>query len=310
MINKYILQIHGLPYFNNSSELADLIHIDYSRMQLYVEKGFRFYKRCYIPKKNGSFREIYQPCKELKAIQAWILRNILDLLIPSNQASAYIKGRTIQYHLRPHNNFRYFYCIDIDDFFPSIKSNRVKKIFENIGYSSEAAYLLTVLTTYNGFLPQGGVTSPSLSNLICLSLDKRLYGLTSRRNITYTRYADDMVFSSNNRNELNKTSKTIKIIVKDEKFKLNDDKTRFLGPKKQCKITGLVKDTSNPEFRIGRKKKRIMRSIIFNAYVNGVFLDSKYKSINAINGWLSYLKSVDYKSYQQLLQYIDGLKKK
>jgi RNA-directed DNA polymerase len=303
MNNKYSLIIHGLPVFDSIMELSELMHISFGRLLLYVNRGFCFYKRCYLEKKDHSFREILQPCKELKAIQAWILRNILDELVPSNVATAYIIGRTSLYHVRPHKNNRYFYCVDLEDFFPSITNQRVFSLFKDIGYSQNAAFILTKLTTCNHILPQGAVTSPAISNFVCLSMDRRLFGFTSRRNIAYTRYADDMTFSSNNRNELNKSVKTIKKIILDEDFCINSEKTRFVGPKQQCKIIGMVKNTSEPEFRIGMRKKREMRAVLYNAIIKNEFGEKKYKNMNSINGWLSYLRFVDKKGYEQMLIY-------
>jgi RNA-directed DNA polymerase len=304
MYNKYSLIIHGLPVFEDVEELAELLHINSSTLNMYVEKGEYYYKKCKIPKKSGGTREILQPTKEVKAIQSWILRNILDILIPSTVASAYIKGRKPNYHLRPHINNRYFFCVDLEDFFPSISFMKVFSLFIDIGYSKHASYILTKLSTCRNYLPQGAVTSPAISNFICIALDRRLFGYTSRRNIAYTRYADDMTFSSNNRNELNCSAKTIKRIIAGCEFKINNEKTRFIGPKKQCRIIGMVKNTGYPEFRIGMKKKRKMRSVIYHAIKKGDFIDSHYSSMNSINGWLSYLKSVDNESYNQIIEYI------
>jgi len=307
MNHKYTLQIHGLPTFETVFDLAEQMHISYYDISLFVRRGFCFYKKIFLFKPGGGFREILQPCKELKSIQAWILRNILDKLTPSSVASAYIIGRKPLFHTKPHNNNRYFYLADIKDFFPSITNKMVYSLFLDVGYSGNAASILTKLTTCNGVLPQGAVTSPAISNYVCLKLDKRLFGFTSRRNIAYTRYADDMVFSSNNRNELNLASKTIKRIIENEGFNINKEKTRYSGPRKNCNVIGLVKNTSEPEFRIGMRKKRKMRAIIYNAIKNNVFNDDKYKSMKSIEGWISYVKSVDMKSYKQICDYMTKL---
>lgn len=307
MNHKYTLQIHGLPTFETVFDLAEQMHISHDDIILYVRRGFCFYKKVFLYKPSGGYREILQPCKELKSIQAWILRNILDKLTPSSVASAYIIGRKPQFHTKPHNNNRYFYLADIEDFFPSITNKMVYSLFLDIGYSGNAASILTKLTTCNGILPQGAVTSPAISNYVCLKLDKRLFGFTSSRNIAFTRYADDMTFSSNNRNELNLASKTIIRIIESEGFRINKKKTRFTGPRKQCRVIGLVKNTSEPEFRIGMKKKRKMKAIIYNAKIKHVFNDDKYKTMESIEGWLRYVKSVDIKSYIQIFDYIGKL---
>ena len=107
-------------------------------------------------------------------------------------------------NVSPHKTNRYFICIDLEDFFPSISLNRVRKLFLLLGYSTRAVNILTRLCTCGEGLPQGAVTSPAISNLVVSKLDRRIGGYTSRRNIAYTRYADDITISCNNYILLNK----------------------------------------------------------------------------------------------------------
>ena len=86
--------------------------------------------------------------------------------------------------------------MDIKNFFGTIKEGQVFKLFCNIGYNTKVSTILTSLCTFDGELPQGAVTSPYLANLILYHLDIRLNGLCSRKDIVYTRYADDLSFSS------------------------------------------------------------------------------------------------------------------
>ena len=211
--------------------LFEFRHVDPKRLFGLSNSSKRFYKKYTIPKPSGGVREIRQPSKEMKAVQAWILRNILDKLAPSEHATAFIQGKGLSENVSPHSNNRYFVCLDIQDFFPSINFHRVKHLFKIIGYFSYAPSILANLCTCDIGLPQGGVTSPSISNLIASRLDRRLLGYTSRRNITYTRYADDMTFSSNNRAALNKSINTIKKIIESEKFTPHPNKFRIMGPR-------------------------------------------------------------------------------
>lgn len=303
------LRLLNLPVFYDIEELASLIHISPSRLEILVHKSSRFYKRYSIPKRNGGDRHIFQPSSELKAIQAWILRNILDKLSPSDEATAFIRGKSLVENVKPHQNNRYFVCIDLEDFFPSIDIDKVYNLFQIIGYHKLAALILTSLCSCSYILPQGAVTSPSLSNLVTASLDRRLSGFSSRRNIVYTRYADDMTFSSNNRNVLNKSVEFFLKIIKSEGFEPNNEKLRVMGPRIKCTITGLVKNSSSPSFGIGKKKKRKMRAIMHNA-VTGRNVDPKYSSTESIEGWLNFLLSVDDLSYMQMKKYWDNLNKK
>jgi len=305
--NDPLLRTLDLPVFNNIEEFSSLIHIDGAIIKKISYKPYKSYKKHHIQKPSGGIRQILEPTKDLKAIQAWILRNILDKLKPSIYATAYLKGKNISYNVMPHSNNRYFICLDIQDFFPSISSNRIKKLFMLIGYSNNAANLLTKLCSLKYYgLPQGAVTSPAISNLIAFKMDRRIAGYTSKRNIIFTRYSDDIVISSNNPAHLFQALPRIKNIINTEHFKLNDNKFRVLGPKIKCSITGLIKNSSKPEFGIGRKKKHYMRNIM-NRHVKNLPNDSEYKSTASIEGWLKYLKSVDINSYGQMKKYWDKL---
>lgn len=303
------LRLLGLPVFNSIKDLANLIHIDAERLAILTRRSERFYKNYTIPKRTGGVRKISQPSRELKAIQAWILRNILDNLAPSEHAMAYLRGKKLIDNLSPHSGNRYFLSVDIEDFFPSVRRWRVERVFELLGYSEQAVYILANLCTYMGGLPQGGVTSPSLSNLCTLNLDRRLAGLTSRRNIVFTRYADDMTFSTNNRIVVLRALPTILHIIQSEYFWPNASKIRLLGPRNQCRITGLVKNSSEPRFGIGRYKKIRMRAIMHNL-VCGKRTDPDYPNALSINGWLNFLKGVDEKSYEQMSKYWERLQVK
>jgi len=298
------MSLLGLPSFDTVEELAALIHIDEDRLAILAKFPERFYRRYKILKKpllRGT-REIQSPSKELKAVQAWILRNILDKLSSSPYATAYVKGRRLLDNVDPHVNNRYFLAVDIRDFFPSVYLGLVYDLFARIGYSKQAANILCRLCGYRLGLPQGGVTSPALSNLVCLRLDRRLAGLASRRNIVFTRYADDITFSTNNRNALLRLLPTTYRVLRDTGFEPNLGKTRLLGPRTRCVITGLVKNSKDPTFGIGRRKKVAMRSIMHNFLARGI-VNADYPNEASIEGWIHFAKNVDPAGHGQMLRY-------
>ena len=299
----------GLPIFDSIDELAALIRLDPARLRLLASMPERFYRTYRIAKRSGGWRAIRSPSKEIKAIQAWILRNILDKLSVSPYATGYVSGKGLLDNVSPHSSNRYFIAVDITNFFPSVSSLRVSGIFQALGYSQLASSTLTRLCSYFHGLPQGGVTSPALSNLVCLRLDRRLAGLSARRNVVFTRYADDLTFSSNNRNALCRMLPIICEILRTEDFKSNDDKLRIMGPRVRCSITGLVKNSSVPRFGIGRHKKVFMRSVMHNLLAKH-HPSVDYPDETAIVGWLSFLKSVDPLSHEQMSRYWERLKAK
>lgn len=309
-LNTRLLRLLNLPVFSRAEELASLVHVDTKLISELSQHPHRYYRKFTIPKRGGGRRKIKHPRKDLKAIQAWILRNILDRLAPSPVATAYVAGKGLLENVTPHAPNRYFLCSDLDDFFPSISMNRVVGLFILLGYSKKAARLLASLCTCSGNLPQGAVTSPSISNLIASKLDRRISGYTARRNITYTRYADDLTLSSNNPSVLAQALRVVTRIVRSEHFEPEARKVRFGGPKIRCYVTGLIKNSSESRFGIGREKKRRMRAIIHQLVTRGASQDNQYRTEAAVRGWMSYLRSVDMTSFQQLSSYWERLKAK
>jgi hypothetical protein len=186
--------------------------------------------------------------------------------------------------------------MDFQDFFRSIGRDKIFTVFRTFGYNSSISYALTNLCTYNGSLPQGAVTSPALSNIVCMRLDRRLVGFTSRRNIAYTRYSDDLAFSATNPSRLNGLVAWVERIARTEGFLINDGKTRYMDPGTQCRLTGIVlgKDRrGNDIYGVGRGKERQLRTII-HALLKTHPTDASYEAeLSRLKGWFSFLMDID-----------------
>ena len=150
------------------------------------------------------------------------------------------KGSPLVYCAEKHKNNLYVLKLDLKNFYPSIKRESVCYIFKNVGYNADISNLLTNICVVNDELPQGAVTSPYLANLVCRKLDFRIAGYCNKRNIVYTRYADDFEFSSEDRELLRKIYGMIKKIVEDEGFCLNQKKTVFMTPKNHKEVLGVT----------------------------------------------------------------------
>jgi len=92
-----------------------------------------FYRRFALPKKSGGSRTILCPSRQMKAVQAWILRNILDKAEVHPAATAFCRGANTLRNASPHRHNRYFLCLDIEDFFPSIPYSKCTRYFEALG---------------------------------------------------------------------------------------------------------------------------------------------------------------------------------
>lgn len=303
-----LYELFNLPRIDNAKQLASALHLTCSLLNELFCFSRREYYNFRIPKKSGGERLITVPSERMKAIQSWILRNILDRISPSQYATAYRKKYSILQNVSQHETGLFFLIFDLKDFFPSIKEKEVFYFFNSLGYDGEVLRYLTRFCCYNGSIPQGAVTSPALSNLIAFRLDKRLGGYAEKKKYAFTRYADDITFSSSNRNVLNYSKSVIVKIIQEESFTINEAKTHFAGPGAQCKITGLVKNSSQQHFSVGRKKKNHMRSVIFNLIVNNRVIDNSYQSMDSVFGWLQFVKSVEMEECVYLSKYCERLR--
>lgn len=299
---KYGLKNLGLPAIETISDLANEVRLSDNKIRYLTYRAQYLYKTYSVPKKSGGSRLIAQPNRELKAVQGWILRNILDRLSTSEHSKGFEKESSILDNAIPHIGANYVLTIDLQDFFPSIKANKVYSIFYSVGYSKLISSVLTSICTYDGRLPQGAPTSPKLANLICAKLDARLYGYSGPLGIVYTRYADDITLSGQAARKIYKAKDFINIIISSEGFKVNDKKTKICGAQRQKRITGLI--VSENHAGIGRKKYREIRAKLHKLFTG------KSDEYNHVNGLLSFVYDVDYKAYKKLFLYINVLREK
>ena len=302
--NSVILNTLGIPVINNYEHLAERLSITERLLYIMTYKKEYCYKKVIIPKKDGTDRELNVPIFALKVTQRWILKEILEKINVSDRAMAFIPHKNgLKENAECHRKNIFLLEMDIQDFFNSILEKRVFKLFCNMGYSSNVSAILTNLCTFNGCLPQGAVTSPYLANLICYQLDIRINGLCSKRDIEYSRYADDLSFSSNNKASLVKIEHILIKIIEDEGFEINPKKTRFLSNDVKKTITGI---TINDEtIHVDKKLKRNIRAMIFNS-----ILTRNYESNEKIRGLIAFISSIEEGYKSKIIDYINRTIKK
>lgn len=305
--DKHRQAILGLPNIENLDDLARSTHLSQKllyRLSNFSEKQYRAYE---VPKKNGSMRLIAQPSSELKAVQAWILRNILDRLTVHSACKGFEAGSSILDNALPHVGAPAIMCLDIEDFFSSVSGGRIWSIFRNLGYNRFVSTTLTSLCTYEGGLPQGSPASPKLANIAVYRLDSRLSGYVGGKGVVYTRYADDLAFSSYSYEKVYSVRTVVEKIVRDEGFVLNYDKTRIMGPARQRRVTGLV---LGPETAgIGRQRLRVLRARIHQlTNVQKTVADDT--ELESLKGWIAFTKGVDQNRYDILKKYVKRLQEK
>lgn len=302
-----IQYIFGFPHLESLNDLSNKTRLSKYLLYHMTTNTDHFYKQVKMKKKNGDERILSCPSKKLKAVQAWILVNILEKIPIESVATAYIKGKNIKDNVTIHHENKFVLCLDIKNFFDKISSKWVYCLFHSLGYNKFMSILLTKLCTYKGYLPQGGVTSPCLSNILCKRLDRRILGYAGRRNIVYSRYADDLILSNNDPAILLKSLLFIKKIIQNEGFELKEEKTRVLRPGHRKKITGLVISDDN-KIGIGRRKMRDIRAAIHHLETGRTDKWDDHEKLEAhIKGWLNFLKSIDEYSFNKLNLYWKNL---
>ena len=229
------------------------------------------YKVYKILKKDGGLRSISHPSRPLKALQRWLLTHVIDDFPVHEAAAAYRRGRSILDNARRHEGSRYLLRMDLAEFFPSITEDDIRQyIRENQGLFQEWSPLdvsvFCNLVCRHSRLTIGAPTSPGLSNAICYDVDVRLHALCSKRGVTYSRYADDLFFSTSKADVLRQVEEdVVKVIAESKlpaKLSVNAAKTRHSSKKGLRRVTGIVLG-SDGKVHVGRRLKRQIRGLIF-----------------------------------------------
>lgn len=287
-------------------KFADLLHLTNEGLEKLKTKPR--YKTFKIKKRNNKKREINAPSFELKIIQKWILINILEKEVVSNQSMAFVKGQNgIKENALIHKDNKYILSLDLKNFYPSITSNMVFRLFKSLDYSDNTAKILTEFCTYQDKLPQGGVTSPAISNLICKAFDSEILNYCNPRNILYSRYADDLTFSCDNKFLLVDAERDLKKIINTRsRFRINESKTRLLSPKSHKIVTGIT--VNHNELKVSKKIKQKIRATIHFLMKKGYFKDNEQK--NQLIGNIAYVVSIENDFLEKCIYYVELQKSK
>jgi RNA-directed DNA polymerase len=169
-----------------------------SRVLYGANEGER-YRAFEIPKRTGGMRQIHAPTGLVRDLQAKLAPILLERYRAHPAAHGFLKERSILSNARLHVGQRLVLNVDLQDFFPSVNFGRVRGIFMAPPFQlgPAAASVFAQLCTFRNGLPQGAPTSPVLSNFAAADLDRRLSRLARENGVRYSRYADDITFSTN-----------------------------------------------------------------------------------------------------------------
>ena len=235
------------------------------------------YEHYSIKKKRGGERPVFAPEKQLKKIQKrlnYFLQAYYLWIKPSEVHGFVINPHYLGNHCNivanaaVHTGKKHVLNIDLKDFFPSISAKRIKKLFSSylFNYNEQMAIALALLTTYQAKLPTGAPTSPVLSNFICLELDAALNFFCNFSGLKFTRYADDLTFSSDTIISQN-TIQYIIQVIKENGFEINEKKLRVQSSSRKQTVTGL---TVNKKVNVDRKLLKKIRAMLHDLTTNGI----------------------------------------
>jgi RNA-directed DNA polymerase len=315
-----------LPLISKHTQLASAVNLTVPQL-----KGLCYqqevasnipYTHFTINKRNGTPRQIWSPIPRLKFVQRWILENILNNLMTHGAAHGFVRGKSIVTNATVHCNSALLIKLDVKDFFPSVHWRRVKGVFRHAGYPEQIATLLALLCTesprqmvqQNGktyyvalsdrALPQGAPTSPALTNIVCLNLDRRLTGLAEKIGLRYSRYADDLTFSlpanstsiknaaqpSDHNHLIGQLLGSVHKILQEEGFILNNDKTRVIRMGNQHNVTGMVVNGEGVP-RVPRKIKRMLRASLHNLALGQPLREGE--TLETLSGYAAWIASAE-----------------
>ncbi len=257
-----------------------------------------------IPKHSGGTRDIYHPAKPLKAIQRWLQGVIVSRLPLHDAAAAYREGLNIADHARRHMNCRYLLRVDLAAFFESITAEDVEAYINYqlahfpTGWTVEDTSLFIDFVCMNGHLTIGAPTSPGLSNALCYPLDHSLSTQCTELNVTYSRYADDLFFSTHIPDVLQTVpalaAAALRSIRYPRHLAINPTKTRHSSLKRRRRVTGIVLSNQGG-VSIGRRFKRRIRSEVYRFDILGP--EAKVR----LAGLLAYVQDIEPAFFNRLV---------
>lgn len=289
------------------------------------------YHRFEIPKRNGTPRQITAPTTPIKIIQGklnWFLQRVHQ---PRDSTFGFVLCRNVVKNAAKHRRQKYVFNLDLKDFFPSINFGRVRGLFlsEPFNFPSEVATTIARLACHDNTLPQGAPSSPVISNMICWKLDRELQEIASKNHSVYTRYADDITFSTSvpefpsNICKYDTSTQTVVVgsvlssAIQKNGFVINDRKVRLQSWRSRQEVTGLI---VNSRVNVKRSFISQLRAMLHDWEINDLGpaeanFHAKYAKIrhsskvppsfkHVVRGKLSYLAMVrgkDDKLYRRYL---------
>ena len=277
-------------------------------VSIFARTASHRYKVYTIRKKSGGKRTIHHPARELKFFQTWLAENVFSLLPIHSAAVAYRSGKNIRENAAIHLKQNFLLKVDFRDFFPSITGRdilatlRLNSDVLNKFLTSEEDYeFIRMIVCKEDRLTIGAPSSPILSNAVMFRFDEHWAERSGQAGVVYSRYADDLAFSTSKQNILRQIFMDLRaeIARRDSpELTINEDKTVYCSRKRRRLITGLVL-TSDKRISLGRARKRRIKSLVFRHGAGQLTSEDSA----SLRGFISYARSVE-------PSFVDALKRR
>ncbi len=255
------------------------------------------YKSYPIEKRDGGVRQIEHPSRRLKVVQRWMAREIFGRLPVHEAAFAYRSNINIYHNARVHQGQRFLLKMDFTEFFRSITAADIRSLLNNNLHllpdllSADEIPFVCAAVCKRGSLVIGAPSSPVVSNTIMYVFDTLIHERCNQLGIRYSRYADDLTFSSNLPDQLGGLINHVRHVAENLDYphlQINDQKTHHSSKKKRMRVTGLVL-TNEGGISIGRGQKRYVRGLI-HRFRTG---NATPEEIKYLVGYLSFIRAVE-----------------
>ena len=297
-------------------DLASSLGIPYKKLTyiLYKKGTDNCYVSFHVPKRSGGEREICAPDDDLKEIQKKLASFLQDQRIqmqeerdvPQLLSHGFEPGKNIFTNAKIHRNKRFVLNLDLEDFFGSIHFGRIVGYLEknkSLAFSHEVAVAIAQLCCYQGKLPQGAPTSPVLANMVSEVLDFRILKIARKYRLDYTRYADDLSFSTNDSTFLERYESCYHELsgtIKHAGFAVNEKKTRLQYRDSRQTVTGLV---VNRKINIDRRYYKETRAMAHQLYKTGEFqINGSKGTLNQLEGRFAFIHQCELLNSDHLTQ--------
>lgn len=332
-----------VPPILTLKHLSILADASYASLRKIVERSHTSpYRLFQVTKRAGGKRLICVPCGPLMQVQTFLNRRVLRLVPAHPKSMAYVRGRSIVDCANLHCGCQWLIKLDVRRFFESISERQVYQVFQSLGYRPLVAFELARLCTrvpfkqvtggqrerrwsnssdaqsrykheaYHsdrvGHLPQGAPTSPALSNMCCRGLDESLLQLAQEHRMVFSRYADDIVFSTmqpSSRAECKVIAEKVKVELRRLGLNLNSTKTAVIPPGARKVVLGLLVDGDTP--RLPRQFRKALECHLYHLEKHGAAHHAGVRGFSSVfglklflEGKLAYATQVEPKYGQEL----------